>query len=848
MPCCSTTAACGPRRCRRPRARRSRWSRRPRARRRRRGVERFTHGTTIATNALLERKGARTAFVATEGVRAPAPPAPPDPRASLPALRAASGAARAARALLRRAASGSGPTACSSRSTSNRLPEIDAEAVAVCLLFAFRDSSHERAVAEELRRRLPGRARRRVARDLPGVPRVRARLDDGRRRVPRARCSPATCVAGGAVCARRGCPSRSSCARPAASRRSRRLRASLRSRSSPGPAGGCRRGGLGRRAGGVENAISFDMGGTSTDVCLIVGRRRPSGRPSATSAACRSGCRRVDIHTVGAGGGSIVWRRRGGALRVGPQSAGADPGPACYGRGGTRPTVTDANLVLGRLPGALAGRARARPRRGRAGPRRLRPGGGRRRRERRDAARAPGRLGRARPRSARLRARRVRRRRAAARVRARRASSGSERCSSRRRRACSPRSGSSRATSGATTCARTCARSRRPASSPDEGEADLRYRGQSFELTVPLGGDLAERFHRAHEERYGYADRGRRSSSSPCGRPTCGRARPRAPRRPPLDVAGPAVVELDGATCWVPPGWVGAREGNSTLILTTNVKIELQVIGSALRAVAEEMGAVLVRSAFSANIKERRDCSTALFDERGRMIAQAEHIPVHLGAMPEAVAAVIARDPQPGEIFVLNDPFTGGTHLPDITLVSRTEVGFAVSRAHHADVGGMEPASLPADSRELSRKAWSSRPSRLDDEVLTAPRSRTCATRMSVAATCGRRSPRIASPSGGSASSASARAASGRGGDGRALRLLGASSSGPAIAGLPDGRYEAADVSRGRSKASSRSAPRSRSPATRSRSTSPARRRSTTATSTARSRSRDRPATSSSAA
>jgi N-methylhydantoinase B len=149
------------------------------------------------------------------------------------------------------------------------------------------------------------------------------------------------------------------------------------------------------------------------------------------------------------------------------------------------------------------------------------------------------------------------------------------------------------------------------------------------------------------------------------------------------------------------------------------VNIELQVIGSALRAVAEEMGAVLVRSAFSANIKERRDCSTALFDDRGRMIAQAEHIPVHLGAMPEAVAAVRERDPARDAIFIVNDPFTGGTHLPDLTLVSRTELGFAVSRAHHADVGGMEPASLPADSRELYQEGLVLPPVRLDDNVLT---------------------------------------------------------------------------------------------------------------------------------
>ena len=148
--------------------------------------------------------------------------------------------------------------------------------------------------------------------------------------------------------------------------------------------------------------------------------------------------------------------------------------------------------------------------------------------------------------------------------------------------------------------------------------------------------------------------------------------------------------------------------------------IELQIIGSLLRAVAEEMGAVLVRSAFSANIKERRDCSTALFDERGRMIAQAEHIPVHLGAMPDAVAAVRRHEPKPGEVWALNDPYTGGTHLPDITLVSRTAVGFSVTRAHHADVGGREPGSMPADSRMLTEEGVVIPPTRLDDEVITA--------------------------------------------------------------------------------------------------------------------------------
>jgi len=148
------------------------------------------------------------------------------------------------------------------------------------------------------------------------------------------------------------------------------------------------------------------------------------------------------------------------------------------------------------------------------------------------------------------------------------------------------------------------------------------------------------------------------------------------------------------------------------------VNIELQLLGSALRSIAEEMGAVLVRSAFSANIKERRDCSTALFDERGRMIAQAEHIPVHLGAMPDAVAAVMRHDPSPEDVFILNDPYSGGTHLPDVTLVTRTELGFGVTRAHHADVGGREPGSMPAESHELADEGVVIPPTRLDDELL----------------------------------------------------------------------------------------------------------------------------------
>lgn len=134
--------------------------------------------------------------------------------------------------------------------------------------------------------------------------------------------------------------------------------------------------------------------------------------------------------------------------------------------------------------------------------------------------------------------------------------------------------------------------------------------------------------------------------------------------------------------------------------------ITLEIMRNQLEGIAEEMGHVLIRGSYSPNIKERQDCSAALFDAKGRMVAQAEHIPVHLGAMPEAVDAVRDKDPESGEAYLLNDPFAGGTHLPDVTIVSPIApdgeiVGYAVTRAHHADIGGMTPGSMPAGATEI---------------------------------------------------------------------------------------------------------------------------------------------------
>jgi N-methylhydantoinase B len=134
--------------------------------------------------------------------------------------------------------------------------------------------------------------------------------------------------------------------------------------------------------------------------------------------------------------------------------------------------------------------------------------------------------------------------------------------------------------------------------------------------------------------------------------------------------------------------------------------ITREVMAHAFAGVAEEMGLVLIHSAVSPNIRERRDASAALFDAAGEMIAQAAHIPVHLGALADAVAAVRAEGPQPGELYIVNDPYTGGSHLPDLTLVGVIRTadgigGYSVVRAHHSDVGGATPGSMPAGAREL---------------------------------------------------------------------------------------------------------------------------------------------------
>jgi N-methylhydantoinase A len=316
-------------------------------------VEGFTHGMTVGTNALLEERGARTALVVTEGfadlleIGRQNRPRLYHPCAGRPR-------SLVERELCHEARERVGPGGTVTALTAGEIERVAAavadsepDAVAVCLLFSFRDPAHERLIAEALRKRLPGihvsashevlpafREYERCSTTVidaylsPLLGRYLQRLSD--------------------ACSERGVPE------PLVMRSSGGTATVAEAASGgawsvlSGPAGGAVGAGVLARAAGDGNALGLDMGGTSCDVCVIADgevRRTDSreieGRPIQLPM--------VDVHTVGAGGGSVAWLDPGGALRVGPRSAGAEPGPACYGRGGTEPTVTDANLLLGYL-------------------------------------------------------------------------------------------------------------------------------------------------------------------------------------------------------------------------------------------------------------------------------------------------------------------------------------------------------------------------------------------------------------------------------------------------------------------------------------------------------------------
>ncbi|MET0824662.1 MAG: hydantoinase/oxoprolinase family protein [Solirubrobacterales bacterium] len=316
-------------------------------------IEGFAHGMTVGTNALLTERGARTVLVATRGFTDLLEIARQD-RPRLYHLCAPKPAPLVAERDRIEAAERVGPHGVIAELTEEALDALvaearglDAESIAICLLFSYLEPAHERAIAERLRAELPGvhvSASHEVLAQFREYERCSTTVID-------AYLSPLLDRYLGRLCeaaSERGLPEpavmmSSGGVAPAAEA----ARAGAWSVLS-GPAGGAVGAGLLAELSGDGNALGFDMGGTSCDVCVV-----EAGRVRRTDSREIGGrviqLPMVDVHTVGAGGGSIGWRDDGGALRVGPRSAGAEPGPACYGRGGEQPTVTDANLLLGYL-------------------------------------------------------------------------------------------------------------------------------------------------------------------------------------------------------------------------------------------------------------------------------------------------------------------------------------------------------------------------------------------------------------------------------------------------------------------------------------------------------------------
>jgi len=750
------------------------------------GVEAFApdvlaHGTTVATNALLERRGAVVALVTNTGfadlieIARQDRPALYDPMARRPT-------ALVPRHLRLEVVGRLGP-AGEELVPLGPVPEVPdgVEAVAVCLLHSDLDPSHEQAVADELRgrgldvtcsfevspqhreyERLSSTAANAYLRPLCAdyLERLRA-------------LAPEVLVltsAGGLV------PVAEAAQAPA------RLLLS-------GPAGGAAAAAWAAAAAGFGDAVTFDMGGTSTDVCLIQdGRPAPAGERTVAGLPVRLPS--LDVHTIGAGGGSIARIDPGGALAVGPRSAGASPGPACYGLGATEPTVTDADLVAGRIPAGaglpgldaldVEAAAAALDAAGVTAAGVL---------EVVDAAMTqavrrvsvergadPGDLalvafGGAGPLHACAVADALGMPAVVVPPRAGVLSAAGVLAAPRQadvvRSWPTPADTKGLVWAGLEAAKEALARVevvqgawsanlRALVSDPlrlsteaveVEVGVDCRYAGQSWELTVPT----VEAFGAEHERRNGY-----RRDGTPV-EVVAVRATARVPSGldlgslPPVDrhgpVTGPAVIAEDDCTIWVAEGWVadvhpsgswvlhrkqggGADAARHTPATAPDDPAALAVLIARLTGVAEEMQAVLRRAASSPNIKERADCSCALFSADGELLTQSESIPVHLGSMPASVRAAIAAfddlafdDLAPGDQVVLNDPFAGGTHLNDITLVAPCHVdgrlvGWVANRAHHADVGGMVPGSIPPDASEIYQEGLRLPPVRLGPTVV----------------------------------------------------------------------------------------------------------------------------------
>jgi 5-oxoprolinase (ATP-hydrolysing) len=546
---------------------------------------------------------------------------------------------------------------------------------------------------------------------------------------------------------------------------------------------------------GHDRLIGFDMGGTSTDVAHYAGEVELTG--DSVVAGVRVAAPMMQIHTVAAGGGSIC-RYDGSRFRVGPESAGADPGPACYRKGGPL-TVTDCNLFLGRIDPAFFPAVF-----GPSGDARLDPEAARMRLEEVAAALpepksleeiAEGFLA-------------IAIDNMAGAIRKISVARGHD--VTTYALACFGGAGGQHACRVAdalgmgtvlvhplagmlsaygiglapvkvireVTLMRPLGESFAQPLAVLEAQARgdllaqgitddairlapsarLRFDGSDSVLAIPCDDParMDSAFRTLHRQRFGYSDAegaimvealsveaqgqsGGLGEALPEPVAVQGKASGRWPTvtraamQPGDVVQGPALVIDPGSTTVIEAGWQARLAEEGSLVLTRTAPlvreraagtavdpVRLEIFNNLFMAIAEEMGVVLQSTATSVNIKERLDFSCALFDAEGALIANAPHIPVHLGSMGDSIARVIearglrrdGRGFRRGDAYVLNDPYRGGTHLPDITVIVPVFYGeegdepdaFVAARGHHADIGGIAPGSMPPESRTIEEE------------------------------------------------------------------------------------------------------------------------------------------------
>ncbi|MDO8912560.1 MAG: hydantoinase B/oxoprolinase family protein [Phenylobacterium sp.] len=765
-------------------------------------VEAIKMGTTVATNALLERRGARTLFVATQGF-ADALAIGDQARPDLFALNVVrpeplySGVVEARERL---AADGAVVEVLDRDDLAAKLRHAVAEGyTAAAIAFLHADLNPEHEIAAGALARAAGFEFVALSHEVSPLPRY----------IPRAETTVADAYltpilrayvekVAGAVA---GAPlyfmtSAGGLVRAAAFRG--------RDAVVSGPAGGVVGVAQTAQAAHAQQALGFDMGGTSTDVCRYAGRLER--RDTARIAGVKLRSPMLDVETVAAGGGSILFFD-GLRARVGPHSAGANPGPAAYGRGGPA-TVTDANLVLGRLDPrffpAIFGPAADAPLDVEAARARLTELAHAMQADSVEAA-AEGFVAIAVEQTAQA-VRRISTERgfdprghalvafggAAGQVGCQVAEAlgvdevlcprhgsvlsawgiGQARVTALKQAGLDAALDEAGLARAATLLEGVEADARQALA--DQGADDgaltrtlrLRYDGADAELPTALG-PLAEvkvAFETAHRRLFGFVEPDRtiviasveaetiQNTAHPRDREAAARSTQSGGSPSPVSgderiemfahgqttpapiVAAETLTTLDGPALIVRPdtqialplGWRAVAEADGLIRLTRAGGVQtraialdrpdpitLELFNRRFMGVAEAMGAALERTAHSVNIKERLDFSCALFDEGGGLVANAPHMPVHLGSMGASVRAVRDRHPtlKPGDAFALNNPYAGGTHLPDITVVmpvfmpgAQTAAFYVAARGHHADVGGVQPGSMPPFSKTIDEE------------------------------------------------------------------------------------------------------------------------------------------------